>query len=197
VGSAVGLQALGLAVGDMDGDGLAEKVSLRRDERRPLRCRYLLVVRQGARVRTRIIAVAQPDGNEPRLIGLAGIARGRGLEAIVDSNCCGAYVTGQWLFRETRSGLPQMHVRQFMTEIPDTFPNGASLCCGDTPVCGSHPGTVLVFGEGRYATAIDEAHVLVQHGDTFLYTGRRRLRRPGRREDFQNCRPWIAAHGWR
>jgi len=115
------------------------------------------------------------------------------LEAIVDTNCCGAYVTGQWLFRVTKSGLRRLQVRKSMTGVPNTFPNGASLCCGATPVCGSHRGIVLVFGEGRYARPIDEAEVWVQHPHTFVYTGRKYLPRPGRLEDFENCRPWIPA----
>ena len=37
------LRVLGRAVGDMDGDGRAEQVSLRADDRLPFRCRYVLV----------------------------------------------------------------------------------------------------------------------------------------------------------
>jgi hypothetical protein len=197
--SAANLRILGHAVGDMDGDGHPERVIVWARGRRPIRCRYLLAVRQGARLRTRVLAVPDPvaavQGYEPHLIGLAGVARGPGVEAVVDSNCCGAYVTGQWLFRETKAGLRQMHVRQPqpMTLVADTFPNGASICCGATPVCGRHRGIVLIFGQGRYAKAVDKAEVWVQHRDRFVYAGRKRMQRPGRLEDFQNCRPWVPA----
>lgn len=196
-GSQGGVRVLGHAVADMDGDGRLEEVSVRADDRRPVRCRYVLVVRQGAGLRTRVLAVSEPDavtqGREPFLVGVAGIARGKGVQAIVDSRCCGAYVSGQWLFRETNAGLWQMHVRPPNLGVSDTFPNGASLCCGDTPVCGSDRGIVVVFGEGRNAKPIDEAEVFVQRGNTFRNSGRKRLRRPGRLDDFRNCRPWVAA----
>lgn len=196
-GSQVGSRILGRAVADMDGDGHLEQVSVRADNRRPVRCRYVLVVRQAARLRIRVLAVPEPDaatqGREPFLIGLAGIARGKGSQAIVDTRCCGAYVSGQWLFRESNAGLRQMHVRPPLTLVSDTFPNGASLCCGDTPVCGSHRGIVVIFGEGQNAKPIDEADVFVQRRNTFRYSGRKRLPRPGKQEDFRNCRPWAAA----
>ncbi len=181
----------------MDGDGHLERINVRALDQRPARCRYVLAVRQGSQLRTRVLAVPDPvapgQGNEPHLIGLAGVARGPGVQAVVDSDCCGAYVTGQWLFGETKAGLWQIRVRHPMTLVADTFPNGASLCCGTTPVCGRHRGIVLIFGEGRFARAIDEAEVWVQHRDTFVYARRERLRRPGKLEDFQNCRPWVPA----
>jgi hypothetical protein len=196
-GSGSSSRTLGQAIGDMDGDGHLERVSVQALDQRPARCRYLLAVRQGARLRTRVLPVPDPvaaeQGSEPLLIGLAGVARGPGVQAVVDSNCCGAYVTGQWLFRKTKAGLRQMRVRHSMTLVADTFPNGASLCCGATPVCGRHRGIVLIFSEGRSARAIAEAEVWVQHHDTFVYARRERLRRPGKLEDFQNCRPWVPA----
>src|SRR5262245_17144946 len=104
-----GSRVLGRAAGDLDRDGRIEEVSVVASDRRPVRCRYLLFVRQGRRVRTRPLLVPDPaaaaQGYEPYLVGLAAVARGRGLEAIVDSNCCGAYVTGQWLVREASIGL--------------------------------------------------------------------------------------------
>src|SRR5207249_11705668 len=54
-GRSVGVRLLGHAVGDLDGDGRVEQVSVRADDRRPVRCRYLLVVRRGARLRTRLL----------------------------------------------------------------------------------------------------------------------------------------------
>jgi hypothetical protein len=193
----VGSRVLGRAAGDLDGNGRVEEVTVRANDRRPVRCRYLLVARQGRRVRTVRLSVPIPavaaQGYEPYLVGLAAVARGRGLEAIVDSRCCGAYVTGQWLFREGSRGLQLMQVRPSVTGISGTFGNGASVCCGQTPVCGRHRGIVLEFGEGRYATPVEDADVFVQHGNTFVRTGRERFRRPGKLADFANCRPWIPA----
>jgi hypothetical protein len=195
--SEAGSRLLGHARGDLDGDGRLEEVSVRANDDLPVRCRYQLVVRQSRRVRTRAVVAPIPDaaaqGYEPHLVGLAGVARGRGLEAIVDSNCCGAYVTGQWVFRERRNGLRLMRVRPDTTGVSNAFGNGASVCCGETPVCGRNLGVVLEFGEGQYARPVDDAFVFVQRGDAFIQIGRKRLRRPGKLEDFANCRPWIRA----
>ena len=195
---AVGTQVLGSAVGDMDGDGRTEAVSVQASRGRPVHCRWLLVVRQGKRVRTWTVpipyaeSVAAGAALQPRLIGLAGIARGRGLEAIVDSMCCGAYVTDQWLLRETGSGIQLLRVRGPDVPIRDTFGNGSSVCCGQTPVCGALRGVVLVFGTGRGAKPVEEADVYVQRGDTFVWRGKQVRRRSGA-GDFGNCRPSIRA----
>ncbi len=191
----VGLRVLGHAVGDLDGDGYAEQVSVRADPHRPLRCRYRLVVQQGSRLRTLILPVWEAEGAEPYLVGLGGIARGPGLEAIVDSGCCGAYVTGQWLFRETSAGLEQMRVPQSDTLVPDTYPNGASICCGETPLCGPQRGVVLIFPEGHAAQVakFHDVFVYVQHRDRFVWMGHEKVRSP-KTDDFGNCRPWLPTH---
>jgi hypothetical protein len=182
----------------MDGDGRTEEVTVQASRTRPVRCRWLLVARQGTCARTWTLpipyaaSVAAGSAPEPRLIGLAGIAGGRGLEAIVDSRCCGAYVTDQWLLRETGSGIELLRVRGPDAPIRDTFGNGSSVCCGQTPVCGARRGVVLVFGTGLGAKPVDEADVYVRRGDTFVWKGRRLRRRP-HRGDFGNCTPYIPA----
>jgi len=188
----------------MDGDGRAERVSLRANDRRPFRCRYLLMTRQGRRVHMRVLILAHPDiaatGAEPVFVGLAGVARGHGLQAVVDGRCCGAYVSGQWLFEETRSELRQIHVRGRIDADPDTFPNGASLTHGMTSVCGPRRGEVLVLSLGRTARnvmVVGSTQRFVQRGDTFVSTSFVERQEPFRFEDFENCRPWIRAHAKR
>ena len=191
-GSTPGGHVLGHVAGDIDGDGRAERVSLVRYRARPLECRFLLVARGGSRVRSAVVPTGSAAWTEPQLIGLAGIARGSGLQAIVDSRCCGAYLTGQWLFRATHNQLKLLRVIKATTLVPNTFGNGASLCCGESPSCGSRRGVVLVFGEGRGAKPVDLAEVWVQQGEAFSFSRRERLRRP-RKDDFRNCKPFIAA----
>ena len=192
-GPTQGARVISHAVGDMDADGLTEQVSVVRYGARALRCQFLLVTRQGTRVRSAALYDERIGAVNPSLVGLAGVARGRGLQAVVETGCCGSYVTGQWLFRETTQGLRKMRVdHSIAPPVGDAFENGYSLCCGLTPVCGSRRGIVLVFGEGRGAKSVDLADVWVQHGNTFRREGRKRFRRP-RHDDFGNCRPWIAA----
>jgi hypothetical protein len=133
-------------LGDVDTDGAGDRVTLRADERRPARCRHLLVV-EGTADGTAIAPVAPLSwpGTDPQLLLLAEIDGRPGLEPVVTLSPKAVYRPGavftlrdRTLSRMRLEGLPVAELIPFY----DEFPAGAD--------CGKHLGTIVVT-QGRIA----------------------------------------------
>ncbi len=129
-GSADGYRVRGRVLrGDVDGDGAADRVSLRVDRRRPPRCRYLLAVDDAT-------APVRPfpwPGTDPRLLLLAEIDGRAGLEPVVTLSPAAVYRPGA-VFTIRNGRLVRM--RPALMPLADEFP--ASVDCTQTP------GTIVV-----------------------------------------------------
>jgi hypothetical protein len=127
-------------VGDVDADGAGDRVTLRADERRPARCRHVLVV-EGTADATAIATVAPLSwpGTDPQLLLLAEIDERPGLETVVTLSPEAVYRPGAVFTLRDRT-LSQMRVEGLPVSelIPfyDEFPAGAD--------CGKALGTIVV-----------------------------------------------------
>ena len=176
----------GVVVGDMNGDGRADRVSLAVDRQVRLPCRYVLVADLGATVLTTF--VRQPDLNEqtgmPQLVELARVNRGKDAQAIVNFGV-GAYVDEHGLYDIDGSRIVRMKVLPApqKPEFDNTFGQGASNAGGIVSFCADGPasGTVLVVGtESILATGKSRpspyGDLYVQYGESYrLVPGRHRL----------------------
>lgn len=121
--------------GDVDGDGRADRVTLRRN-----RCRHRLVVelRAGTTVRIRIRPLSWP-GTNPRLIKLAEIDGRPGLEPVVSLSPANVYRPGA-VYSLRNDKLRRL--RRTDAEPPGLFPLDDEFPADSD--CGADPGTVVV-----------------------------------------------------
>jgi hypothetical protein len=128
--------------GDVDGDDRADRVTLRVDERRPLRCRFVLTaeVDGGSTVVVAVKPVPWP-GTDPRLRLLAQIDRRPGLEAAVALSPAAVYRPGAvYTLRDAR--LVRIR-REVAPKLPDDlFPFDDEFPAGVD--CAGKPGAIVV-----------------------------------------------------
>jgi hypothetical protein len=112
--------------GDVDGDGRADRVTLRVAGRRPPRCRHLLVVEPaaGATVTAAVKPLSWP-GTDPRLLLLAGIDGRDGVEPVVSLSPAAVYRPGA-VFTLRGGRLARMRVQGLrpanLFPLDDEFP---------------------------------------------------------------------------
>jgi hypothetical protein len=140
-------------VGDVDADGAGDRVTLRVDERRPARCRHLLVTELTAAGTA--VATVPPlpwPGTDPQLLLLVEIDGRPGLEPVITLSPKAVYRPGavftlrdRTLSRMRVEGLPVAELIPFY----DEFPAGVD--------CGEQPGAIVVTqgliadeGDGRW-----------------------------------------------
>jgi hypothetical protein len=116
--------------GDVDGDGRADRVTLRVDRRRPRACRHVLVVKTGS---DRIAAPVRPlpwPGTAPRLLLLAEIDGRAGVEPVVTLSPAAVYRPGA-VFAARRARLVRLRLgRGNLFPLDDEFPAGTD-CTGE------------------------------------------------------------------
>jgi hypothetical protein len=126
--------------GDVDGDGAGDRVTLRVDEARPARCRYLLLVELSAGIS--ISAPVRPlawPGTDPEVLLLAEIDGRPGLEPVVALSPLAVYRPGA-LFTVRDGELARMRLER--TQTPELFPFYDEFPAGVD--CGREPGTIVV-----------------------------------------------------
>jgi hypothetical protein len=133
-------------VGDVDADGAGDRVTLRADERRPARCRHLLVVEVTAGKTAFATVPPLPwPGTDPQLLLLVEVDGRPGLEPVLALSPNAVYRPGA-VFALRDSTLSRMRVEGLPVAelIPfyDEFPAGVD--------CGERPGTIVVT-QGRIA----------------------------------------------
>ena len=138
---AAGYRTRGAAlVGDVDGDGRADRVTLRVDKQRPRRCRHLLVVklRAGTVVSARVKPLPWP-GTDPRLLLLAEIDGRAGLEPVVALTSPAAVYRPGAVFTMRHGELARM--RLGATSPSDLFPFYDEFPSGVD--CAAERGTII------------------------------------------------------
>jgi hypothetical protein len=126
--------------GDVDGDGAGDRVTVRVDETRPARCRYLLLVELagGISISAPVRPLAWP-GTDPEVLLLAEIDGRPGLEPVVALSPVAVYRPGA-LFTVSDGRLERMRLKG--TETPELFPFYDEFPAGVD--CGREPGTIVV-----------------------------------------------------
>jgi hypothetical protein len=131
-------------LGDVDGDGDADRVTLRADERRLPRCRHLLVVEMHAGATAAAVVKPLPwPGTNPQLLLLAEIDRRTGLEPVVELSPANVYRPGA-VFTLRDGKLVRMRLETTccpddLFPFYDEFPSGVD--------CLEEPGTIVAtFG---------------------------------------------------
>jgi hypothetical protein len=123
--------------GDVDGDGRADRVTLRWDRRRPGACRHMLVVRTAS---GRLAAPVKPlpwPGTAPRLLLVAEIDGRAGVEPVVSVSPANVYRPGA-VFAVRRGKLVRLRLgRSNLFPLDDEFPTGVD--------CAGEPGQIEVI----------------------------------------------------
>ena len=123
--------------GDVDGDGRADRVTLRVDRRRPRACRHVLVVRTAS---GRLAAPVKPlpwPGTAPRLMQVAEIDGRDGVEPVVTLSPANVYRPGA-VFAARGDGLVRLRLgRSNLFPLDDEFPTGVD--------CTGEPGRIEVI----------------------------------------------------
>lgn len=131
-------------VGDVDGDGREDRVSVRADEARPARCRYVLVVEIAAG--TTIAAPVAPlswPGTDPEVRLLAEVDGHPGFEPVVALSPAAVYQPGA-VFTMRDDELRRMRLAG--SESGDLFPFDDEFPTGVD--CTGEPGAIVVtFGD--------------------------------------------------
>jgi hypothetical protein len=134
-------------MGDVDGDGKEDRVSVRADEARPESCRYLLVVESsgGTTIVAPVAALSWP-GTDPELRLLAEVDGRAGLEPVVALSPEAVYRPGA-VFTMREGRLRRMRLIGIEPPIPDDiFPFDDEFPAGVD--CTAEPGSIVVtFGE--------------------------------------------------
>jgi hypothetical protein len=127
-------------VGDVDGDGSPDRVTLRADATAPARCRHVLVVEpaQGSIVAAPVKPLAWP-GTNPKLLLLAEIDGRAGLEVVVTLSPANVFRPGA-VFTLRRGELARMRVERRYT--PDIFPFYDEFPAGVD--CAGEPGSIVL-----------------------------------------------------
>lgn len=125
-GDLAGYHVKGKALhGDVDGDGSADRVTLRVDRRRPRACRHVVVVRS-------ISAPVKPlpwPGTRPRLLLLAEIDGRDGVEPVVTLSPANVYRPGA-VFAARNGRLVRLRLgRSNLFPLDDEFP-ASTDCAG-------------------------------------------------------------------
>src|SRR5918996_1756174 len=130
--------------GDVDGDGKPERVTLRADEKRPARCRYLVVVEfpTGSAIAAPVKPLSWP-GTDPKLLLLTEIDGRPGVEPVIALSPAAVYRPGavftlghEKLLRMRLQGVDPGELFPFY----DEFPAGVD--------CAGVRGTIVVtFGD--------------------------------------------------
>jgi predicted small lipoprotein YifL len=136
-GSLDGYRVKGRALrGDVDGDGAADRVTVRADRKRPRACRHVLVADVGDRSLTAPVKPLPWFGTDPRLLLLAEIDGRAGLEPVVTMSPAAVYRPGAVFTVHTRE-LVWMRLRpDNLFPLADEFPAGVD--------CAGEPGTIVV-----------------------------------------------------
>jgi hypothetical protein len=120
--------------GDVDGDGAADRVTVRADKKRPQACRYVLVaeLRRGITVAARVKPLPWP-GTNPRLMLLAEVDGRGGLEPVVTLSPAAVYRPGA-VFTMRDDKLARMRLQGArptnLFPLYDEFPSGVD-CAGE------------------------------------------------------------------
>ncbi len=182
----------GVVIGDMNGDGRADRVSIAVHRRARLACRYVLVADLGSAVLTTF--VRQPYVNEqlgkPQLVELARVNRGGGAQAIVNFGG-GAYVDAFGLYDISRGHLVRVKVMPLEQEtFANAFGQGASLAFGEVSFCADGPGEgrILEVGLGHTQktwkrSAAPYGSLYVQHGESYHLVGWKHHLTPAERKN--------------
>jgi hypothetical protein len=127
-------------VGDVDGDGRDDRVTLRADEERPARCRYVLVVESAAGDASVAPVAPLPwPGTDPGLLLLAEIDGRSGVEPVIALSPAAVYQPGA-VFTMGDGRLTRM--RLLGTDVDDLFPLYDEFPAGVD--CAAEPGTLVV-----------------------------------------------------
>ena len=131
-------------VGDVDGDGRDDRVSLREDEERPTRCGAVLVVESAAgHASVASVAPLPWPGTDPDLLLLAEIDGRPGVEPVIALSPAAVYQPGA-VFTMGDGRLTRM--RLLGTDPDDLFPFYDEFPAGVD--CAAEPGTLVVtFGD--------------------------------------------------
>ncbi len=126
-GDLTGYRVKGKALhGDVDGDGRADRVTLRVDRRRPRACRHVVVVK---RISAPVRPLAWP-GTAPRLLLLAEIDGRAGVEPVVTMSPANVYRPGA-VFAVRRDRLVRLRLgRGNLFPLDDEFPSSTD-CTGE------------------------------------------------------------------
>jgi hypothetical protein len=141
-------------MGDVDGDGRGDRVSLRADRTRPERCRHVLVVELsgGSAIAARVKPLSWP-GTDPKLLLLAEIDGRPGLEAAISLSPAAVYRPGA-VFTLRRGELARMRVERSLVRdlVPfyDEFPAGVD--------CAGEPGSIVVTLGDLADGGTDDSH---------------------------------------
>jgi hypothetical protein len=143
-------------VGDVDGDGSVDRVTLRADPNRPPRCRHLLVVQihEGAALVVPVKPLPWP-GTNPQLVLLAEIDGHAGVEPVVELSPANVYRPGA-VFTLHRGRLTPMRL-QVKAPLPDDlFPFDDEFPAGVD--CAGEPGTIVRTFGGLAEHGTDDSH---------------------------------------
>ena len=137
-GSTAGYRVKGKALrGDVDGNGSADRVTLRVDRRRPRACRHVVVVKTGAETIAAPVSPLPWPGTAPRLMQIAEIDGRAGVEPVVTLSPAAVYRPGA-VFAVRRGKLVRLRLgRGNLFPLDDEFPTGVD--------CTGEPGRIEVI----------------------------------------------------
>jgi hypothetical protein len=143
----------GTLLGDVDGDGTPDRVTLRGDDRRPAACRHLLVVEIRSVTIAAAVAPLPWPVTDPRLLLLAEIDGRAGLEPVVALSPAAVYRPGA-VFTLRGGELERMRLegRRPADVFPfyDEFPAGVD--------CAGEAGAIVVTSGGLADRGRDDRH---------------------------------------
>ena len=167
--------------GDVDADGVTDRVTLGVDRARPARCRHLLVVElAGGATATANVPPLDWPGTDPRLLLLAGIDGRPGLEPVVAMTSIAAVYRPGAVFTLRRGKLLPLRLER--APVPRLFPFSDEFPAGVD--CAERPGTIVVTWS-RIAPG----------GDRFWDLRRRFYRADGTRFVFVRAERFLVAVG--
>ena len=141
-------------VGDVDGDGRDDRVSLREDEERPRRCGSVLVVESAAgHASVAPVAPLPWPGTDPDLLLLAEIDGRSGVEPVIALSPAAVYQPGA-VFTMGDGRLTRM--RLLGTDADDLFPFYDEFPAGVD--CAAEPGTLVVTFGDLAGGGMDDRH---------------------------------------
>jgi hypothetical protein len=154
-------------LGDVDGDGAQDRVSVRVDESRAPRCRHLLVVELASGTPVAAVEPLDWPGTDPALLLLAEIDGRPGLEPVLTLSPAAVYQPGA-VFTVRDGGLERMRLEDGAPSrlYPELF-----------PLDDEFPAGVDCAGPGRIVVTVGG---LAAGGDRFWDVTRTLLRASGR-----------------